>query len=1083
MLGHDGTRNSVSLEEGPPLRWCSEQWNERDKRLVRPARGIRWSAPLGTWATFSSPVIASGLLWIGTNANGEASGRASVLKCFRVLDGKLLYEYSSPPFGDSMVKDSAYGGIGASPLIEDDRLWMVTNRSEVLCLDIGPLIRDEGMPRQLWKLDMIAELDVFHRIMLMGPLRPCSIGPSVDGRIFVTTSNGVDRDRVTIPKPDAPSVVCLDKNSGKVLWKDNSPGANILTTQFSSPTIATIDNQVQVIVPQSDGWLRSFRPESGEILWEFDLNLKTSHFDRQHGGGRNYPLANAVVYEGRVYIGCGREPDAGEGSGRLVCIDPTKRGDISSELAVDTDGKLLPRRRVQAVVADSGERAIANPNSGLVWEFTECGKTFEDQMHRTMSSVVIHKGLLIALDFSGLAQCFDAKTGVRHWSHDLLAACWCSPLIVGDKVYIGDEDGEIAIFQLGAEPSCAEPLVTMLQEGVYANPVYANGTLYIASGSKLEAIDANLARQWIAESANWTQWRGPRRDNRSTDTNLLPSWPAEGPPLVWRADGLGDGIASIAIADGRVVTSTTYGLGEYVLALDEATGERLWESRVADSVRENPLMRWLSQRTPTIDGERIFSFTNRGELVCLDTASGVENWKLNYATAFAAKQGKWGFCDRPLVDGNVLVCTPGGAEVTVAALNKQTGEVLWKTLIESREQAGYGASVIVETNGLRQYVVVLEKGIASFAADDGRRLWRYDGVSSATGNTYTPLVVTDGLLCVNGYQGAVARLKLMRRGNEVLAEPIFHQPRPLDPFEDSTVEVDGRLYAFQSGGYPLCIDIRDGSTLWGPVRPALAGKSAATYADGHLFVHSVKGGIALVVADAKEYIEKSRFTLPDPREAVGATFPVVAGGRLYVRDNDRLYCFDVSKRPDSHPPLVPKLVNLPSPRDKSPARSAAGRGPDAVFVPTPQDVVQQMLAIAKLTKDDVLYDLGSGDGRIVIEAAKKYGSRSVGIEIKRDLVDTSVQRSNEANVNDLATFREGDLFTTDFGEATVVIAYLFPALLERLIPKFEQLKPGTRIVTHQFAIPGRFPEETLTIESKETGDRHSIYVWTMPFKK
>jgi outer membrane protein assembly factor BamB len=256
-----------------------------------------------------------------------------------VADGKQVYEYHSPNLG-SRIHDADWAGLGSSPLIEGDRLWVATNRSEVICLDIGPLIRGDGAPRELWKLDLIKTFDIFPHVPLMGPPRPCSIGPSWNGRIFVTTNNGVGEIRSTVSKPEAPSLVCLNKDTGEVLWNDNSPGANILLTQLASPSLAEIGGQMQVIVPQSDGWLRAFDPLTGEKIWEFDVNPKASIWaDYGPSGDRNSLLGNAVVYEGRVYIASGRDAEKGDGPGRLVCIDPTKRGDVSSEWAVDAKGR------------------------------------------------------------------------------------------------------------------------------------------------------------------------------------------------------------------------------------------------------------------------------------------------------------------------------------------------------------------------------------------------------------------------------------------------------------------------------------------------------------------------------------------------------------------------------------------------------------------------------------------------------------------------------------------------------------------------------------------------------------------------
>ena len=535
---------------------------------------------------------------------------------------------------------------------------------------------------------------------------------------------------------------------------------------------------------------------------------------------------------------------------------------------------------------------------------------------------------------------------------------------------------------------------------------------------------------------------------------------------------------------GRVFTTTTYGNSEFALALDENSGERLWATRVGAAVQENTLMRWLSQRTPTIDGDRVYVFSNTGCLVCLDATTGSEHWRVSYPHDFGTPQGRWGFCDRPLIDGDTVICTPGGSKATSVALNKRTGKVIWSKLLDSRESAAYGSCLRIETDGLKQFVVFLEKGIVSFAADDGRFLWRYESVSSGIANSYTPLVVDGGLLCPNGYHGGMARLRLTRRDNEIVVEEQYLQKVNLDPFEDSTVLVEDRLYAFGFGGVPLCLNVKDGTRGGAAVRGAGRGKAAATYADGHLYARWTDGALALLSTNTSEYVEKGRFTLPEPRNSVGATFPVVAGGHLYVRDNDRLYCFDVRQHPPATLLPKPSLVVLSPPKDvDAKLRPPGERVPNAIFVPTPQDVVEKILAAAKVGKDDVVYDLGSGDGRIVIEAARKSQCRAVGLELDRDLVTLSRERVSDAKLEKLVTIKEADLFDADFSEATVVTVYLYPGLLKRLLPQFEKLKPGTRIVSHQFEIPD-FPAETkLTVESQETGAKHSVYLWTTPLKK
>jgi SAM-dependent methyltransferase len=415
-------------------------------------------------------------------------------------------------------------------------------------------------------------------------------------------------------------------------------------------------------------------------------------------------------------------------------------------------------------------------------------------------------------------------------------------------------------------------------------------------------------------------------------------------------------------------------------------------------------------------------------------------------------------------------------------LDKRTGKLLWSKLLESHERNQYASTLLVQTSGLKQYVVYLTSGLASFAEDDGRLLWQYHRRYNFA-NSYTPLIIEGGLLSPNGYNTGIARLKLTRQDKTVGAEEQYFRSTPLDPFEDSCMLVDGRLYAFKAGGVVACIDAGDGKDLW-TARGSGSGKVAGTYADGRLYLRWVNGTVALVEASPKAYVEAGRFPLPEARNSVGCTLPVVTGGRLYLRDNDRLYCYDVRQHPAGAPPPKPTVVQWTPPKYADPEpRKPGQRAADAIFVPTPQDVVAKMLAAAHIGKDDVVYDLGSGDGRILIAAAKEYQCKAIGVEIDRDLVTLSRKRVEEAKLDKLVAIREADIFAADFNDATVVTVYLFPRLLKRLMPKFEQLKPGTRIVSHQFPIPDVPPDKTLIVESAETGAKHTVYLWTTPLKK
>ncbi len=346
----------------------------------------------------------------------------------------------------------------------------------------------------VWELDMMRELGVSQHNMCS-----CSV-TSLGDILFVITGNGVDESHANIPAPDAPSFLALDKNTGEVFWTDNSPGLNILHGQWSSPTVAELGGVPQALFAGGDGWLYSFRADRGkdgkpEFLWKFDANPKTSKYSLSGSATRNILVGTPVVYDGLVYIAVGEDPEHGEGNGHLWCINPNRRGDVSAELAVRVEDRttIIPHKRIQAVIEENGEIAIDNPNSAVIWHyegFDENGDgrlSFEETMHRTIGSTAIKDDILYITDFSGLLHCLDAKTGKSYWTYDMLAQSWGSPLIVDGKVYVGDQNGDIAIFPLSREQH--DPINEVwVGSAVYTTPVVANGTLFIANQSYLFAI-------------------------------------------------------------------------------------------------------------------------------------------------------------------------------------------------------------------------------------------------------------------------------------------------------------------------------------------------------------------------------------------------------------------------------------------------------------------------------------------------------------------------------------------------------------------------------------------------------------------
>jgi outer membrane protein assembly factor BamB len=455
MLGRDKTRNAVSPEKGAPVEWDA-----------KTGRNIKWRAPLG-YIAWADPVVAEGLVWIGTNTT-QPSARvdedAPVLKCFRENNGKPVWQFIAMPTNGLPRGDNL--GFHTSPLIEAGRAWWTTRYGQVHCFDVNDLSQGAREPEPVWTLDMHRSLGVWPFYSYMSGGETCSIGAPYRDRIYVITGNGIvgyqNGDISTVVRsPDAPSLICLDKNSGKVLWKDSSAGRDILLGQWGSPLVAEMGGRAQVVAPMGDGWLRSFDALTGEFLWKLNINLQSITRREE----RNHFLNAPVLYGDRIFIGAGHDMGETDGPGTLFCIDPTRRGDVSLELD-DGPGKSHP-----------------NPNSAVVWHLPSFG--------RTMAQVAVHEGLVIAAGINGIVHCLDATTGHSYWKHDLKAHVRTSPLIVDGKIYIATEEAEMFVFALSKEKSLL--FTNDLGRAAYSSPIFSNGVLYIAIEGELLAIQAGTS--------------------------------------------------------------------------------------------------------------------------------------------------------------------------------------------------------------------------------------------------------------------------------------------------------------------------------------------------------------------------------------------------------------------------------------------------------------------------------------------------------------------------------------------------------------------------------------------------------------
>jgi outer membrane protein assembly factor BamB len=394
---------------------------------------------------------------------------------------------------------------------------------------------------------------------------------------------------------------------------------------------------------------------------------------------------------------------------------------------------------------------------------------------------------------------------------------------------------------------------------------------------------------------DWPQWRGPARDGVSAETGLLQEWTAGGPPLLWQIGDAGSGYSTPAVVGERLYLLGNEGLeNEYVRAFTVRDGKQVWQTRLGRVGNPDQQPKFPAARsTPTVDGEFLYALGSDGDLACLETATGKIRWQKNLRTDFGGKPGTWAYSESPLVDGDSLVCTPGGAQATMVALNKLTGETRWKLAVPGGEDASYSSAVVVEVDGIRQYVQMLHKGLVGVEARTGRLLWRHDQTSSRyNANIPTPLVRGNQVYSAGaGTGGGLVELKAA--GDGIEAKPVYFSPK-LPTAIGGSVRVGDFFYG-TSGPTMVCVEYATGTVKW---EERALGAAALCFADGRLYLNAESGEVALVEPSPEGYRERGRFTPPgrpsrsQPMEK-GWAYPVVANGKLFLRDHGQLWCYDV----------------------------------------------------------------------------------------------------------------------------------------------------------------------------------------------
>lgn len=399
----------------------------------------------------------------------------------------------------------------------------------------------------------------------------------------------------------------------------------------------------------------------------------------------------------------------------------------------------------------------------------------------------------------------------------------------------------------------------------------------------------------VGHSGSWPSWRGAHRDAISSETGLLESWPANGPPLKWKAGHLGAGNSSLAIDAGRIFTMGRPSEGCMVLALNFANGRRIWGFRVGNGEPNS---------TPTVDADRVYGLGRDGALVCLNVADGKPLWSKNLEHDFGGRMmSGWGYSESPLVDGDRLLCTPGVKDALIVALDKKTGKTIWKAQAPAdlgsggTDGAGYSSIVISNGGGVKQYVQIVGRGVVSVRAEDGKFLWNYNRVANPTANIPTPLVKDDYVFASTGYGAGAALLRLSKTADGVAAKEVyFLNGGKMQNHHGGMVLLGDYVYCGKghNQGFPVCLELKTGKFAWEGGRGPGQGSAAVMEAEGNLYFRYQNGIVALIEATPKKYVLKSTFKTATTN-GEGWPHPVIVDRQLFLRDQGDLLCYDIAK--------------------------------------------------------------------------------------------------------------------------------------------------------------------------------------------
>ncbi len=390
-----------------------------------------------------------------------------------------------------------------------------------------------------------------------------------------------------------------------------------------------------------------------------------------------------------------------------------------------------------------------------------------------------------------------------------------------------------------------------------------------------------------AWAEDWPSFRGPQRDGICREKGLLKQWPEGGPPLAWKTAGLGEGFSSVTVVDGVLYTEGHKDGKQWVMALDVGKkGELIWASDFGP-VRHDGAGKSGSRSVPTIDGDRLYTTGIAGEVVCMDRKNGKIVWQRDFVKDFGGKVQMWGYAESPLVNGPWVICTPGGEENTIVALDKNNGEKVWGAAVG--DPAGYASVIKATIDGVKQYITLTNKGVIAVRAEDGKFLWRYDAPGKKGINCSMCIVSGNSVFAATDYDIGGGRVDMKRSGDEFKAEEKFFSKK-MQNHHGGMVLLDGMLYGCSNPKDLTCMDFNTGDVKWSDKS---SGKCSVLYADGMLYCRDENGPMSLVEATPAGFKLRGRFAQPDRSDRNSWAYPVIANGMLYLRDQDVLLCYDV----------------------------------------------------------------------------------------------------------------------------------------------------------------------------------------------